>query len=181
MEIASEYELAMANLACALASDTVSDDQRSAIRRSAAGVDRVVGALNLFIISYCRKLLANEISAEKASLSVSAEYRACGLSDTLEYAGFKPAVDMFFTHKAGALTEIDSRLKAVSSIFEAACSCSEQRVKDAMQIYCLRLLSNFGLVTYDIAFTRKIISAINTITEERKEKAILPPALLSEL
>lgn len=181
MEIASEYEIATANLACALATDTVSEEQRNAIRRSATNVDRVVSTLNLFIVSYCHKLVANEISAEKAALAVSAEYRACGFPDTLGYAVFKPAVDMFFTHKAGALTEIDSKLKAIVNIFVIACSCSEQRVKDAMQIYCLRLLNNFGLVTYDIALTRRIISAINTITENRKAAALMPPALLSEL
>lgn len=181
MEIASEFEIATANLACALATDTVSDEQRDAIRRTVNSIDRAVSTLNLFIVSYCRKLMANEISGEKAALAVSAEYRACGLPDTLGYAVFKTAVDMFFSHKAGALTEIDGRIKAVINIFGMACSCSEQRVKDALQIYCLRLLNNFGLITYDIALTRRIISAINTITEERKAKAIMPPALLAEL
>lgn len=181
MEIASEYEIATANLACALATDTVSDEHRNAIRRSVTDIDRVVSTLNLFIVSYCRRLAANEISAEKAALAVSAEYRACGLPDTIGYAVFKPAVDMFFNYKAGLLPDIDSKLKAVLNIFGIACTCQEERIKDAMQIYCLRLLNNFGLVTHDIALTKRIISAINAITEERKAQALMPPVLLSEL
>lgn len=181
MEIASNYEIAIANLACALASDTVSEEHRVAIKASATSVERIIGTLNLFIVSYSNKLLQNSISTEKAAKSVSAEYRACGLSELLNYSVFKPAVEMFFQNKAGSLTDIAAKIAAVSEISAAASECTEERVRDAMQIYVLRLLNNFGLVTYDIPLTRKIMESINTITEERKERAIMPPVLLSEL
>ena len=59
--------------------------------------------------------------------------------------------------------------------------CRCQRVKDALFIYCLRLLSHMGIVTADLSFTNLVMREINAITEDRKNAAIMPQALVTEL
>ena len=53
--------------------------------------------------------------------------------------------------------------------------------QDALFIYCLRLLSHMGIVTADLSFTNLVMREINAITEDRKNAAIMPQALVTEL
>ena len=45
----------------------------------------------------------------------------------------------------------------------------------------MRLLSHMGIVTADLSFTNLVMREINAITEDRKDAAIMPQALVTEL
>ena len=162
MEIASKYEIVAANLAIALQTDTVSVEQRSELRAAiGSSIDKLVDALNMIIVCYNKRMYAGEIAPEKAAKCVKAEYAAIGLSNVVAYDYFSAAVGAFF--------------------FEQNERCGCQRVKDALFIYCLRLLSHMGIVTADLSFTNLVMREINAITEDRKNAAIMPQALVTEL
>ena len=56
MEIASNFEIAAANLAIALQTDTVSAEQRSGLRTAIGGdIDKLVDALNMIIVCYNKR------------------------------------------------------------------------------------------------------------------------------
>ena len=77
MEIASKYEIAAANLAIALQTDTVSVEQRSELRAAIGNsIDKLVDALNMIIVCYNKRMYAGEIAPEKAAKCVKAEYAA---------------------------------------------------------------------------------------------------------
>lgn len=79
MEIASKYEIAAANLAIALQTDTVSVEQRSELRAAIGNsIDKLVDALNMIIVCYNKRMYAGEIAPEKAAKCVKAEYAAIG-------------------------------------------------------------------------------------------------------
>lgn len=100
MEIASKYEIAAANLAIALQTDTVSVEQRSELRAAIGGsIDKLVDALNMIIVCYNKRMYAGEIAPEKAAKCVKAEYAAIGLSNVVAYDYFSAAVGAFFTRK----------------------------------------------------------------------------------
>ena len=100
MEIASKYEIAAANLAIALQTDTVSVEQRSELRAAIGGsIDKLVDALNMIIVCYNKRMYAGEIAPEKAAKCVKAEYAAIGLSNVAAYDYFSAAVGAFFTRK----------------------------------------------------------------------------------
>ena len=66
MEIASKYEIAAANLAIALQTDTVSVEQRSELRAAIGNsIDKLVDALNMIIVCYNKRMYAGEIAPEK--------------------------------------------------------------------------------------------------------------------
>lgn len=182
MEIASKYEIAAANLAIALQTDTVSVEQRSELQ-SAVGddLDKLVDCLNMIIVCYNRRMYDGEITPEKAAKSVKAEYTAIGLSKVLSYDYFAPAVRLFFERKGAAALGTPEKLARIKEIFAQNERCNCQRVRDALHIYCLRLMSHTGIVTVDLAFTRDVMQEINAITEERKGAAIMPQALITEL
>lgn len=73
------------------------------------------------------------------------------------------------------------RVSRQSLTFDQNGRCSCGRIKDAMNIYCLRLLSHMGVVTADLSFTNCVMREINAITESRKNAAIMPQALVTEL
>ena len=86
MEIASKYEIAAANLAIALQTDTVSVEQRSELRAAiGSSIDKLVDALNMIIVCYNKRMYAGEIAPEKAAKCVKAEYTAIGLSNVVAY------------------------------------------------------------------------------------------------
>ncbi len=67
MEIASKYEIAAANLAIALQTDTVSVEQRSELRAAiGSSIDKLVDALNMIIVCYNKRMYAGEIAPEKS-------------------------------------------------------------------------------------------------------------------
>lgn len=182
LEIASMYEIASANLAIALQTDTVSSEQRLELQTAIGNdIDKLIDCLNMIIVCYNRRMYSGEIAADKAAKSVKAEYAAIGLSKVVSYDFFAPAVELFFDRKSmttlSAIEKLD-RIKEISAQNER-CSC--QRVRDALHIYCLRLMSHMGIVTVDLAFTRDVMQEINAITEERKNVAIMPQALITEL
>mgnify|MGYP006912778004 CR=1 FL=1 len=97
MEIASKYEIAAANLAIALQTDTVSVEQRSELRAAiGSSIDKLVDALNMIIVCYNKRMYAGEIAPEKAAKCVKAEYAAIGLSNVVAYDYFSAAVGAFF-------------------------------------------------------------------------------------
>lgn len=182
MEIASKYEIAAANLAIALQTDTVSVEQRSELQTAVGGnLDKLVDCLNMIIVCYNRRMYDGEITPEKAAKSVKAEYTAIGLPKVLSYDYFAPAVGLFFERKGAAALETPEKLARIKEIFTQNERCNCQRVRDALHIYCLRLMSHMGIVTADLAFTRDVMQEINAITEERKGAAIMPQALITEL
>ena len=181
MEIASKYEIAAANLAIALQTDTVSVEQRSELRAVIGSSDKLVDALNMIIVCYNKRMYAGEIAPEKAAKCVKAEYAAIGLSNVVAYDYFSAAVGAFFTRKTLMALSTDEKLAWVKTIFEQNERCGCQRVKDALFIYCLRLLSHMGIVTADLSFTNLVMREINAITEDRKNAAIMPQALVTEL
>ena len=188
MEIASKYEIAAANLAIALQTDTVSVEQRSELRAACGctaaiggSIDKLVDALNMIIVCYNKRMYAGEIAPEKAAKCVKAEYAAIGLSNVVSYDYFSAAVGAFFTRKTLMALSTDEKLAWVKTIFEQNERCGCQRVKDALFIYCLRLLSHMGIVTADLSFTNLVMREINAITEDRKNAAIMPQALVTEL
>ena len=190
MEIASKYEIAAANLAIALQTDTVSVEQRSELRAAIGNsIDKLVDALNMIIVCYNKRMYAGEIAPEKAAKCVKAEYAAIGLSrcnlasvhSLVAYDYFSATVGAFFTRKTLMVLSTDEKLAWVKTIFEQNERCGCQRVKDALFIYCLRLLSHMGIVTADLSFTNLVMREINAITEDRKNAAIMPQALVTEL
>lgn len=182
LEIASKYEIAAANLAIALQTDTVSVEQRSELRAAiGSSIDKLVDALNMIIVCYNKRMYAGEIAPEKAAKCVKAEYAAIGLSNVVAYDYFSAAVGAFFTRKTLIALSTDEKLAWVKTIFEQNERCGCQRVKDALFIYCLRLLSHMGIVTADLSFTNLVMREINAITEDRKNAAIMPQALVTEL
>ena len=86
MEIASKYEIAAANLAIALQTDTVSVEQRSELRAAiGSSIDKLVDALNMIIVCYNKRMYAGEIAPEKAAKCVKAEYAAIGLDTRFQF------------------------------------------------------------------------------------------------
>lgn len=130
---------------------------------------------------YNKRMYAGEIAPEKAAKCVKAEYAAIGLSNVVAYDYFSAAVGAFFTRKTLMALSTDEKLAWVKTIFEQNERCGCQRVKDALFIYCLRLLSHMGIVTADLSFTNLVMREINAITEDRKNAAIMPQALVTEL
>lgn len=182
MEIASNYEIAAANLAIALQTDTVSSEQRTQLQEAVGSdLDKLVDCLNMIIVCYNRRMYDSEISPDRAAKSVKAEYNAIGFGRVLSYDFFMAAVDLFFARKAMSALDAQEKIARVKEIFSQNGRCQCQRVKDALDIYCLRLLSHMGIVTADLAFTRDVMQEINAITEERKGAAIMPQALITEL
>lgn len=182
MEIASKYEIAAANLALALQTDTVSAEQRIALREAVGNqIDMLVNTLNMLIVSYNRRMYCGEITPERAEKCVEAEYKAIGLSDVVSYTWFAAAVNTFFVRKAMLEMTPEKKIAQVKEIFSRNERCDCQCVKDAMNIYCLRLMSHMGIVTVDLAFTSAVMREINAITEDRKSSAIMPNALITEL
>lgn len=182
MEIASNYEIAAANLAIALQTDTVSVEQRSELRAAiGSSIDKLVDALNMIIVCYNKRMYGGEITPEKAARCVKAEYAAIGLSDVVAYSHFAAAIEMFFARKSLMALTPDEKIARVKAIFDQNERCSCGRIKDAMSIYCLRLLSHMGVVTADLSFTNCVMREINAITENRKNAAIMPQALVTEL
>lgn len=91
MEIASNFEIAAANLAIALQTDTVSAEQRSELRTAIGGdIDKLIDALNMIIVCYNKRMYADEITPEKAARCVKAEYAAVGLSNVIAYDFLPP-------------------------------------------------------------------------------------------
>lgn len=182
MEIASIYEIASANLAIALQTDTVSSEQRLELQTAIGNdIDKLIDCLNMIIVSYNRRMYSGEIAADKAAKSVKAEYAAIGLSKVVSYDYFAPAVELFFDRKSMTTLSSIERIERIKEISAQNERCSCQRVRDALHIYCLRLMSHMGIVTVDLAFTRDVMQEINAITEERKAAAIMPQALITEL
>lgn len=182
MEIASNFEIAAANLAIALQTDTVSTEQRSELRTAIGGdIDKLVDALNMIIVCYNKRMYADEITPEKAARCVKAEYAAIGFSNVIAYDFFAAAIDLFFARKSLTALSTDEKIARVKEIFEQNERCGCERVKDALFIYCLRLLSHMGVVTADLSFTNCVMREINAITEDRKNAATMPQALITEL
>ncbi len=181
LEIASKYEIAAANLAIALQTDTVSVEQRSELRAAiGSSIDKLVDALNMIIVCYNKRMYAGEIAPEKAAKCVKAEYAAIGLS-TWSHTIISPRRSARSCRKTLMALSTDEKLAWVKTIFEQNERCGCQRVKDALFIYCLRLLSHMGIVTADLSFTNLVMREINAITEDRKNAAIMPQALVTEL
>ena len=114
-------------------------------------------------------------------LIVGQNFVAIGLSNVVAYDYFSATVGAFFTRKTLMVLSTDEKLAWVKTIFEQNERCGCQRVKDALFIYCLRLLSHMGIVTADLSFTNLVMREINAITEDRKNAAIMPQALVTEL
>lgn len=182
MEICNAYEIAAANLALALERDVVSAEERQAVKEAVGeSLDLTMDVLNMLIVSGNAKLCTGKLTAEKAKKLTKAEYKAMGLDAVLQYEQVEPAINLFFERAAFAATDAAAQTGSIAEIYNAGKSCPVERVRDALCIYCLRLLSHFGLVTYDMAFTREVLSDINGMDENRRAEAILPPAIISEL
>ena len=159
MEIASKYEIAAANLAIALQTDTVSVEQRSELRAAiGSSIDKLVDALNMIIVCYNKRMYAGEIAPEKAAKCVKAEYAAIGLSNVVAYDYFSAAVGAFFTRKTLMALSTDEKLAWVKTIFEqnaaavsasktlcssTACGCcltwaSSRRISLSRTLSCVR-------------------------------------------
>ena len=143
MEIASKYEIAAANLAIALQTDTVSVEQRSELRAAiGSSIDKLVDALNMIIVCYNKRMYAGEIAPEKAAKCVKAEYAAIGLSNVVAYDYFSAAVGAFFTRKTLMALSTDEKLAWVKTIFEQNERCltwaSSRRISLSRTLSCVR-------------------------------------------
>lgn len=182
MEITTDYEIASANLAIALADDAVSTEQREEIAAAVGdNLDRLIEVVNTFIVSYNAKMYAGQITAATAKKTVKAEYKAIGFGKVLEYKWLENVIELFYDKEAFASETHAERLARIKEIYESNRACVNERIRIGVDAYVLRLLNGFGLVTEDLEFTKKVMAVINGYTVEQRESAILPPAIVTEL
>lgn len=182
MEIASNYDIAVANLIVAMENNEVSTEQRNAVVEVVGhDLDLMMGALNAIVVAYNAKMYSGAIAAKKAKLYVKSEYNTIGFGEILDYSYLEAAISLFYDRKALRVGQPEDQLKAVKDIYAKNADCPNKRVKDAIASYCLRLLSHFNLVTQDMELTKRIMADINSMSEEDKNAAILPPAIVTEM
>lgn len=182
MEIVNTYDIASANLAIALETDSVSTEQREAVRTAVGeDIDLMMDALNAVIVSYNAKVYTGKISNEKAEKFVKAEYKAIGFTDMLDYKYLNAPISLFYSRGEFVSIGASEQVGRIKEMWQANQDCPVARVQDAVAIYTLRLLSHLGLITTDLEFTRTVMGVINDLDEARKTAAILPPAIVTEL
>lgn len=182
MEITSNYQIAVANLAIALSEDTVSTEQREEIAKAVGNdIDRLIDVTNAYIVNANAKMYAGKLTAAKAKSYIKAEYKAIGFGNVLDYKYLEKPFEVFYDRKAFAAASAAEQLKKVKEVYERNQTCPNERIKCGVDSYALRLLYNFGLITEDIGFAKEIMETINGYSTEQKELAILPPAIITEL
>lgn len=182
MEITSTYEIAVANLAIALSEDAVSTEQRKEIAAAVGGdIDRLIDVVNAFIVHNNAMMYEGKVAANKAKLTVKAEYNAIGFNKVLAYDYLEKPIEVFYDRDAFSKSAPADKVARIKEVFEHNISCPNDRIKVGVDSYVLRLLYHFGLIAEDLEFTKKLMATINGYSVESKEAAILPPAIVTEL
>lgn len=179
MQIVTSYEIASANFALALESDTVSTEQRTEIRAAIGdSLDNLIDAVNMLLVAYNRKYYAGRITAAKAIQTIKAEYKACKFNELLEYGYIERLVEIFYKREDFPNANTVQDIKA---IYEKNLKCPQDRIRAGVDSYCLRLLSHCGAVTTDLHFTQELMNSLNCYTREQMDESILPACLVTEL
>lgn len=182
MEIVNEYEIASANLALALQNDAVSTEHREAIRTAVDGdLDKMMDAMNTVIVAMNAKVYGGTMTPERAKKTVAAEFKAMGFEWIVEYKYLQNAVNLFYDRAEVLKEPGEKQVERIRAMWDQNQNCPVERVRDGVSTYSLRLLSHLGIVTVDLDFTKSVMDEINGYDEGRKEKAILPPAIVTEL
>lgn len=179
MQIVSTYAIASANLAMALSENAVSVEHRQAIKEAVGtDLDNMMDALNTVVAAYNRMVYEGKVAPKKAAFGVKAEYREMGFNRILDYTFLEGIVNLFYDRDTFPGPDSLERIKA---IFLTNADCPVPRVKVGVDSYCLRLITNAGLVTQDLAFTKTLMKHINVYSRELMDSAILPAAIVTEL
>lgn len=182
MEIASNFEIAVANLAIALNDDAVSTEQRTEIAVAVGNdLDKMMEVVNAFVVANNAKMYEKKIDSAKAQKTIKAEYKAIGFEKIVEYRYLERLIALFYDRADFTAMAPARQVEAVREMFEQNRDCSEERVKVGIDSYALRILYNFGLVAEDIEFTKQLMRTINAYNAEQRDKALIPPAIVTEL
>ena len=183
MAIVTDYEIASANLFVALSRDSVSTEQREQIAAAVGDdLDLMIQTFNAIIVSYNKKAYDGTITFDKAEKFVKAEYKAIGFDKILSYTYFDRVVHLFYTLKRERdHFDFDNVLTIVREMVNRNDKCPVQPVKDSIYVFALRIMSAFDLVGKDLEFTEALMKKINEMSEERKETAAFPHAILTEI
>lgn len=179
MQIVSDYAIASANLAMALSDNTVSVEHRTAVSEAVGtDLDNMIDAVNTIISAYNQMVHTGKCKPPKAAFAIKAEYRAMGFNSLLDYSFLEGVVNLFFDRETFPNPDTLNRIKG---IFQKNGECPVIRIKAGVDSYCLRLLTNAGLVTQDLPFTKHLLQRINAYSREMLDSAILPAIIVTEL
>jgi hypothetical protein len=82
--------------------------------------------------------------------------------------------------KFKTLTESD-KLKTVNSVFQTGTACPDIYIRAGMILYCLRIMTRFGLMTKDIDLMKRISQAVSGLNEQEKANAVIPDCFVREI
>ena len=182
MDIVSNYEIAIANLVVAMKGGVVTAELREKLTEAIGDdIELEMDALNAVIVCNLSKAYEGEVTFDKAMKTVKAEYKSLGFNKLLSYEFLEKPITLFFQMKQLGEMKPDDGLNAIKEIYAKNKNCPVEPVKDAIDALVLRLLSHYGAVTEDISFTQEVMSTINGFTEERKNAAVLPSVLVTEM
>jgi hypothetical protein len=120
------------------------------------------------------------LTPDEAVDLAKAEYKQLGLERELEVEFLTPALIVLF-HKAEFIQKSKAqRTEQIAEVFRVNRDCPVERVRNGINIFCLRMLHVTGAVTADMAFTRQLMEEINKLGDRAKTDAIVPYAIFTE-
>jgi len=182
MNIASKFDIAALNLFVAASEGTVSTEHRMEIFESVAGdLDLMVEALNALIVGHNARVYSGTLSAEKAFKSIKAEYKAIGFGEIVPFDCMEGPLEMLYYRKSSDEIDMDHMFEIIQKMFQKNETCPNERIKCGVYQLALRTITHYNLVAKDISFSRQVIDKVNSYTQEQKDSALLPPAIVTEL
>ena len=182
MDICTDFDMAMGQYVVELYGDKRTRVTRSAVEAS-VGEDRYlfVQTVNAIICAAQQKRM-DGMSVEDAVVFCKKEYEALHFDDHFcswdyydETARIVIGVESFRT------LAVAEKLEVLHSIFEKSCSCPDVFARAGLLLYCLRVITRFGLMTKDIEFMRKVSKEVTRLNEQERNNAVIPDCFVREI
>lgn len=182
MDICTDFDVAMGQYVVELYGDKRTRATRSAVE-AAVGDDRYlfIQAVNAIVCAAQQKRV-DGMNVEDAVEFCKKEYDALHFDDHFcswdyydETARLVIGVESFRT------LAVSEKLKAIHSIFEKGCSCPDVFARAGLILYCLRVITRFGLMTKDIEFMRKVSKEVTGLNEQERQNAVIPDCFVREI
>jgi hypothetical protein len=180
MQILNEYDKAITNYILAMADGTVTQEIRDAVSATVEDLDTAMTAANEMIQCVNGKLYDKALTPDEALELAQAEYKQLGLERELKVEFLTPALTILFRKAEFVQKSKAQRAEQIADVFRANRDCPVERVRNGINIFCLRMLHVTGTVTSDMAFTRQLMEEINKLDDRAKTDAIVPYAIFTE-
>lgn len=182
MDICTDFDMAMSQYVVELYGEKRTRAARSAVE-AAVGDDhylfiQVVNA----IICAAQQRRNDGLSTEDAVSFCKKEF------DSLHFDDKFCAWD-FYNDAAGIVIGVsdfrsipeNEKIKTVREVFTKSLECPNVFARAGLILYCLRIITRFGLMTKDIELMKTVSKEVFALTDKEKANAVIPDCFVREI